>query len=233
MMKHIGIKAVGWLLGFAVLILRLTCRHRHHSDPRSKLAKSGTHRVFGALHAMQLAGSMAAVRGVGTMVSRSIDGEILIPGLKLRGIVPIRGSGGRQSKGGATALHRLIQHAQTGEPVMIAIDGPRGPRGVVKKGIALLAQKSDAVIVPVVAIPQRRWVFSRTWDRIQIPKPFSVINYYYADPIVPESGESLESLADRTEQALHRLEKEHDPQEAKFLVRRSDLSQPDRRRQAA
>jgi len=232
MMKRIGIKAGGWLLGFAVLILRMTCRHRRHSDPRPELTKSGIHQVFGTLHAMQLAGSMAAYRGSGTMVSRSIDGEILIPGLKLAGIVPIRGSSGRQSKGGAAALHRLIQHARTGKPVIIAIDGPRGPRGVVQKGIALLAQKSDAVIVIAVAIPQRRWIFSRTWDRTQIPKPFSVINYYFADPIVPETGESLESLADRAEEALHRLEKEHDPQEAKFLVRRSKSAKLDRRRAA-
>jgi lysophospholipid acyltransferase (LPLAT)-like uncharacterized protein len=231
--KQVGVSVAGWLLGFAVLFLRLTCRRRLHDDPRPELTKSGVRQVFGTLHAMQLAGSMAAYRGSGTMVSRSADGEILVPGLKLGGIVPIRGSGGRHSKGGAAALHRLIQHAKTENPVVMAIDGPRGPRGVIQKGIGLLAEKADAVIVVAVAIPKRRWILSRTWDRTQIPKPFSSIDYYFADPITPRSGESLERLACRVEAALHQLEKEHDPDEARFLVDRSDAAKSDRRRRKA
>ncbi len=142
-MKRLGINLAGWLLGSVVLLLRITCRRRFHNDPRPELSRSGTPQIFGTLHAMQLACSMAAERGSGTMVSRSADGEILIPGLKLGGIVPIRGSSGRHSKGGAIALHRLIRHAKTGKSVIMAIDGPRGPRGVVQKGIGLLAEKSE------------------------------------------------------------------------------------------
>jgi lysophospholipid acyltransferase (LPLAT)-like uncharacterized protein len=229
-MKQVGVTAGGWLLGVGVLLLRLTCRKRLHDDPRPELTKAGIRQVFGTLHSMQLAGSMASYRGSGTMVSRSADGEILVPGLKMGGIVPIRGSSGRHTKGGATALYQLIQHCKRGNPVIMAIDGPRGPRGVVQKGIGLLAEKADAVIVVAVAIPRHRWVLSKTWDRAQIPKPFSPIDYYFSEPISPRSGESLERLANRVETALHSMEKEHDPQEAKFLIDRSQASKSDRRR---
>ncbi len=233
MIKRFGIKAAGWLVGLLVLTLRVTCRRRLHADPRPALTEAGIRQVFGTLHAMQLAGSMAAYRGSGTMVSRSLDGEILVPGLKLGGIVPIRGSSGRHSKGGATALVRLIQHARTGSPVIMAIDGPRGPRGVVQKGIGMLAEKSEAVILIAVAVPTRRWILTRTWDRTQIPKPFSAIDYYFSEPIVAEAGESLESLTTRVEAALHQLATRYDPQEALYLTTRLQSANSDRRRRQA
>ena len=229
-MKLLGVKLAGWLLGIFVLLLRVSCRHRFHNDPRPALTKSKTPQIFGTLHAMQLTCSMAADRGSGTMVSRSIDGEILIPGLKLGGIVPIRGSSGRHAKGGAMALHRLIRHAKTGKSVILAIDGPRGPRGVVQKGIGLLAEKSAGAIVIAVGVPKRRWILSKTWDRTQIPQPFTRIDYYFAEPIVPRSGESLERLATRVEIALHSLVNEHDPTEAKYLFDRSKTDKWEHRR---
>ena len=167
------------------------------------------------------------------MVSRSADGDILVPSLKLGGIVPIRGSSGRQAKGGATALHQLIRHAKTENPVIMAIDGPRGPSGVIQKGIGLLAQKAEAVIVLAVAVPKRRWILTKTWDRTQIPKPFSAIDYYFSDPITARGGESLERLAARMESTLHEMVEAHDPQEAQYLVRRSEVEHADQRRRVA
>jgi len=232
-MKRIGIKVASYLVGLLVLTLGLTCRQCCHDDPRPELKRQGLIQVFGTLHCMQLACSMAADRGAGTMVSKSADGEILIPGLKLGGIVPIRGSSGRHSKGGASALHQLIRHARDGNSIILAVDGPRGPRGQVQKGIGLLAKKADAVIVIAIGIPRRRWILSQTWDRTQIPKPFSPIDIYFAEPIWPQPDESLNDLAARVEQALQGLEQVHDPGEAKHLVNRAEQAKSSRRRRAA
>ena len=87
-------------------------------------------------------------------------------------------------------------------------------------------------IVVAIAVPRRRWIIGRTWDRAQIPKPFSSIDYYFADPISPRSGESLERLAGRIEAALHQLEHQHDPSEARFLVKRVEAEKTERRRVA-
>lgn len=157
------------------------------------------------------------------MVSRSADGEILIPSLRVRGIVPIRGSSNHRGrdKGGRSALDALIKHVHSGRPAYLAVDGPRGPRGRVHKGIALLSQRTGAAIVILVPIPSRRWILTKAWDRLQIPKPFSVIDGYFAETIHAEANESLECYGQRIEDALNALEREHDPTEA--LTATADL----------
>ncbi len=147
------------------------------------------------------------------MVSRSDDGEIIVPALRVGGHVPIRGSSGT-SKGGASALQALIEHVECGRPAILAVDGPRGPRGRVQRGIGLLAKKTDAVVLAVIAIPSRRWVMTGSWDRLQIPKPFSTIHCYFAEPISPERDESLLHFASRIESKLSDLEAAFDPAEA-------------------
>ncbi len=209
-MRHIA----PWIAGVYVLILRLTCRLRYHNDPRQRLARDGINNVIAALHAEQIAGSLGAEPGSGTMVSRSADGEIVVPALRVSGHVPIRGSSGSAEKGGATALQALIEHVKRGHPGMLAVDGPRGPRGCVQKGIALLAKKTDAAVITVIVVPSRRWILRKTWDRIQLPKPFSTIEYYFDQPLFPEPDEPLEHFTERVENQLNRLEAKHDPEEA-------------------
>ena len=96
---------------------------------------------------------------------------------------------------------------------MLTVDGPRGPRGKAHKGLSLLARKTKTPIVGVLAVPTRRWILTNTWDRMQIPKPFCTIDYYFSDLIYPQSGESLSQLSKRIEIALDEMEKEHDPDE--------------------
>lgn len=211
-MKRLLLSLVGYLIGFVVLTLRLTCRISVHNDPRPALTRAGKKHVFALLHAQQVGASMAAERGTGAMVSRSADGEIIVPALRVGGHVPIRGSSGT-SKGGASALQALIEHVNLGRPAILAVDGPRGPRGTVQKGIGLLAKKTDAVVLAVVAIPSRRWIIARTWDRLQVPKPFSTIHCYFAEPLVSERDESLDHFAKRIQASLNRLEAEIDPEE--------------------
>ena len=226
-MKRLLLRLVGWLIGFVVLVLRMTCRIQIHNDPRAALTAAGIKHVFAMLHAHQVGASMGADRGTGAMVSRSADGEIIIPALRVGGHIPIRGSSGR-TKGGATALQALIEHVKLGRPAILAVDGPRGPRGSVQKGIGLLAKKTDASVLAVIAIPARRWIVSRTWDRLQIPKPFSTIHYHFATPLFPEPKESLEQFAQRVQVSLGNLEARFDPQEGS-QVNQDSLSEQDRR----
>lgn len=150
------------------------------------------------------------------MVSRSADGQILIPSLRVRGIVPIRGSSNDRGrdKGGRSGLDALIKHVHSGRPAYLAVDGPRGPRGHVHKGVALLSQRTGAAIVVLVPIPSRRWILIKAWDRLQIPKPFSTIDGYFAETIHPDPKESLEAYGERIERALNALERRRDPAEA-------------------
>ncbi|QDT07113.1 hypothetical protein K227x_55380 [Rubripirellula lacrimiformis] len=207
-------RLVPWLIGFAVYGLRWTCRVRIHNDPRADIRRrTGRSYVFAQLHSQQVAAGMFGEQGTGAMVSRSADGEMIVPTLRLCGKTPVRGSSGKNRKGGATALHALVKHVQAGWPAVIAVDGPRGPRGVAQKGAGFLAQKTETPVLPVLVVPARRWVFAKTWDRMQVPKPFSMIDIYFGEPITVGPDDDVRRVAETVGHALHALEFKHDPQQ--------------------
>jgi hypothetical protein len=230
-MRNLASQIAAWLVGFGILTLRMTCRLRLHNDPRGSLAADGCKHVFGTFHAHQIGGFLAAERGTGVIVSRSVDGQIVVPSLRICGHVPIRGSSGTGRKGGGPALQALIAHVRSGNVAMLAVDGPRGPRGSVQKGIGLLAKKTNAAVLMAVAVPSRRWILDRTWDQLQIPIPFSTIDIYISEPLLPRQAESLEQFTSRIEATLKRLEAEHDPKEVSRRSKAGDRS--DRLRRAA
>jgi lysophospholipid acyltransferase (LPLAT)-like uncharacterized protein len=207
-----------WLAALAIVLLRASCRIRRHGDPRPGLRSASQPYIYSVLHAHQVAAIIDGEPGTGAMVSRSADGGIIVPSLRARGIVPVRGSTSQngQDKGGRAAFNALIEHVQGGAPAYLAVDGPRGPRNRVQKGIALLSQKTGAVILNVAAVPARRWILTRAWDRLQIPKPFTTIKVYFGTPIFPRDGEETEQYRARIERALNQLELHHDPVEAEF-----------------
>src|SRR6056297_308359 len=87
--------AIAWAAAAFILVLRWTCRVRVHDDPRETLRRDGVRYIYAVLHAHQVAAILGGERGTGAMVSRSRDGEIIVPSLRIRGIIPVRGSGSR------------------------------------------------------------------------------------------------------------------------------------------
>jgi lysophospholipid acyltransferase (LPLAT)-like uncharacterized protein len=199
-----------------MVALRYTCRVRLHDDPRPALRRDGIPYVYSVLHAQQLAAATCGDRGTAAMVSQSQDGALVALGLKLVGITPIRGSSRHRNKdrGGLAALNDLIAHVRGGKPAYLAVDGPRGPRNRVHKGVAVLSRQADAVVLNTVVVPSRRWIIKRSWDRLQIPMPFCRVDAYFAKPMRPEPGESAEQYRQRIESVLNDLEARHDSVEA-------------------
>ncbi len=198
----------------AAWLVKLTCRIRMNVDPRPDLKKAGIPHVIAVLHGQQLAALMAGEKGSHIMVSKSEDGEIVIPTLEIFGHVAVRGSAGSR-KGGAVALKTIVNAVRTGDAGALSVDGPRGPRGSVHGGIGVLAKKSGAVVVVAIVVPRRRWILSRTWDRLQIPKPFTRIDVHCSLPLSQAKGESLSAFVKRIEHKMAELEWEHDPEEAR------------------
>jgi lysophospholipid acyltransferase (LPLAT)-like uncharacterized protein len=156
------------------------------------------------------------------MVSRSRDGDLLMPILKLQRMRAARGSTrkGGQDKGGSAALAALSELLVDGIPVVFAVDGPRGPRNHVSPGVAVLSQRMGAPILPTLVLPSRRWFLEKTWDRFQIPKPFSTVSLILGEPILPREEEDCEALRLRVSQALNALEQKHDPEESERALER-------------
>lgn len=200
-----------WAIACVIVILRWTCRVRVHNDPREELRARGVPYVYSILHAHQVSSMMYAEPGTAAMVSHSGDGQLLMRAFQVMRAIPVRGSNHR---GGAEAAELMVEHLKQGRQALLAVDGPRGPRSRVRKGIARLAQASDAAVLNIVIVPRWRLVFPRAWDRFQVPLPFSRIDAYFAEPIVAHPGERVEAIRRRIETSLVALERRYDPKEA-------------------
>lgn len=209
-MKRVLTSLGGWLIACITVLLRLTMRRRTVDDPRPELRRQGTRYVMAALHAHQAACVFFNdENNLAALVSRSADGDLLVPSLRARGVRPIRGSSMKngRDKGGARALVAMAKHVNSGAPAIITVDGPRGPRGTVNPGIVKLAERSDATILPVVCIASRRSILTRTWDQMQIPWPFSTLSLCFGPPVkVIEDPSAVATLTE----SLRKLEAQHE-----------------------
>ncbi len=208
---------IGWALGLFLVCWQALCRYRVVNDPRPHLRERGTPYIYAALHAHQVAGVFANDEEcVAAMVSRSRDGDLLVPSQRLRRMRAVRGSTSKagNEKGGRAAFNELGNLLAAGIPALLAVDGPRGPRNHVNPGVAVLSRRADATILPTLVLPSHRWFLARAWDRFQIPKPFCTVSVIFGEPIFPQAGEDSEALRLRVSYALNALESKHDPEEA-------------------
>ena len=114
-----------------------------------------------------------------TLVSQSRDGEFLARLLQALGLLTARGS---SSRGGASALlqaARLMREEKYNG--CLTVDGPRGPRHQAKDGAVFLAFHASAPIVPIRLFMEKAKVF-RSWDRFQLPLPFSRVHIIFGEP---------------------------------------------------
>ena len=225
--------AAAWIGALALVALNLTCRLRTQRDPRPALRAAKTPYIHAILHAHQLAALLNhGERACGAMISRSTDGDLVIPLCRLTHIRPFRGSSRRagSNKGGRAALGSMIEFMQTtGLPCTFTVDGPRGPRNHVQLGVAVAAKEARAQVIALAIVPRRRWILG-TWDRLQIPKPFTTFEAIFAPPIDPHAFRDDEDLRSEIEATLNRLERELDPDEA---TRINPATDPSRERSRA
>ena len=118
-------------------------------------------------------------RSPGLMISRSKDGSMIAGVAHQMGWQTVRGS---SSRGGLKAMRSLITHIRDHRLVGHVVDGPRGPVGVVKKGIIHMAGETGAMLVPVYTEASNAWSFS-SWDRFFVPKPFSRVCIRFGEMI--------------------------------------------------
>jgi lysophospholipid acyltransferase (LPLAT)-like uncharacterized protein len=214
------------LIGAMILVVwRLTLRVRIEGDPRPALRAAGRRYVYAILHAQQLNFILLSDDvPILAMVSASRDGDWLVPICRARRIVPVRGSTRRrdEDKGGRAALAKLADGVRRGLPALLAVDGPRGPRNKVHWGVVDLARETDAcIVVAGVFLSKRRFVLERTWDRTQLPRPFTTMRGRFRPPIDPRDYPERDALRTRVAEELSALEQAFDPDEAQHAGRLS------------
>jgi lysophospholipid acyltransferase (LPLAT)-like uncharacterized protein len=113
------------------------------------------------------------------IVSASKDGAVVARVLEHFGVQPVRGSTSRR---GPQALLELTTWAEQNYDLAITPDGPRGPRYNVQLGAIALAQLTGLPIIPVSN--KIGWkITTKSWDRFQIPLPFSRVVMRLGKPL--------------------------------------------------
>lgn len=141
------------------------------------------------------------------LVSKSKDGSLLERVLKPWNYSVIRGS---SHTGGSIALGILIDFAKNERSIAITPDGPRGPAYRMKPGAVITAKRAGIPLVLVgVGFSNKRELNS--WDKFQVPKPFSKVNLVYSDPIYIDrelSHEETSAVINECEAMLNSLQEQ-------------------------
>lgn len=135
-------------------------------------------------------------RGIVVMISENFDGEWIARIIESFGFRTARGS---TSHGGQRALLQLKREMERGLPSGFAVDGPRGPARKAQLGAVWLAKLTGNPVVPFHMEASSYWTLN-SWDRTQIPRPFSTVALAVAAPLeVPHDADELALEAKRVE----------------------------------
>lgn len=113
------------------------------------------------------------------LTSASKDGVVLASAVKVFNLGAVHGSSSRR---GAAAIVALRRASKNGKDLVFTPDGPRGPRYQLQPGVIKIAQTTGLPVVAMRIDYLSCWTL-KTWDRFQIPKPFSKVRIILEEPI--------------------------------------------------
>lgn len=192
-------------LAFYILIKLIGMTLRYEVDReecRRSIIDSGKKPIYSLWHDRIFAGTYF-LRGLGIIVltSKSFDGEYIARFLTRFGFGTVRGS---SSRGGVRGLVEMIRLMKRGLPMAFTVDGPRGPRYTAKSGPVTLAKKTGNPILPFIVECKHVWNLN-SWDRLQIPMPFTKARVFFAEPILVETGSDVALKLAELQSALDSL----------------------------
>lgn len=168
--------------GMLLKLLSLTYRFRYDGEERlhEHLSEGGV--IFPFWH-NRIVGLMVSpvFRKVRTViiVSRHFDGELIVRIASFFGYEFVRGSTGKSGGAGLRGLERAVTE---GALAGLTPDGPRGPRYRAHAGVAQLANITRRPAIHAAAFSRSRWKFN-SWDRFELPKPFTEITVSFGEPV--------------------------------------------------
>ncbi len=197
---------IGTLGSLLVLVLGRTLRvewlGQEHDTLLEKAGKKKIY-VFWHEHLLTLTYTHRR-RGICVLVSRHRDGEFIAKVLHRLGFSTARGS---SSRGGSEGALEMCRSYRKGWDLGVTPDGPRGPRRRAQPGAVRLAQLTGASLLPMAVAAEKRIVLN-SWDRFQIPLPFSRVVIAYDEPVEvarSASASEIDALRERLEESLTRV----------------------------
>lgn len=130
---------------------------------------------------------------IAAIVSQSKDGEILSRLLKSWNYELIRGS---SNIGGKEALEMMQSKMEENFSIAITPDGPTGPANRMKAGAVVLAKKTGNPLF-LIGVSYKKIKQFNSWDKFQLPLPFSAVEIVISDPIYIEAYLSYEETSEK------------------------------------
>ncbi|MEW5978344.1 MAG: lysophospholipid acyltransferase family protein [Acidobacteriota bacterium] len=211
LLQRIQIALIARIASWTVSAIGRTLRWESRGDEHlSSIYQAGNRAIFTFWHGRIFPATWYwRQRGIVVMTSQNFDGEYIARCIQSQGYGAARGS---SSRGGLKALAEMARHLREGRDVAFTIDGPRGPRYVVKPGPILLAKRTgDAVFCFHISLQWK--IRLKTWDETQIPLPFSRALMLKAPPIyVPRDADEgqIHRKLDEMQAVLDGLREEGD-----------------------
>jgi len=166
------------------------------------ITRAGHHPILALWHGRILAATpYFANRGIVAMASENFDGEWIARLLGKFGYGAARGS---TSRGGPAALRQLVRDVKA-HGVAFTLDGPRGPAAVAQPGAVWLARATGQPLLPFHSEAASSWTL-KSWDRTQIPKPFTTVAMAIGKPIYVPRGADDDALRHQSAGLIAALE---------------------------
>lgn len=196
-----------WCFVRLFCLWRWSCRIEYRGQVLVDQAKAAHPQgvcAFALYHENLFAGIMChSHRKLAPLASLSRDGDVVTSVLDRLGYYTIRGS---SSRGGEKAREELVDIITAGFMPTITVDGPRGPRRMVKGGIVDVARRTGACVISMTPVASRYWTFTKSWDHFRLPKPFSHIIIQYGEPLFFDSSVSGTAFGDAKRKVKEQLE---------------------------
>ncbi len=191
------------LLPLFIWLLYLTLRKQLHGEvPKQK------NLIVAFWHGKMLVGwlfakSLVRPKKCYAVVSLSKDGTLLANALEMMRFGLIRGS---SSRGKEMVKAEMKACLQAGHAVAITPDGPRGARHVFKYGSIRMASETATPMLFVDITCEKAWRLENSWDKFEIPKPFSRVQIHLNCIQVPkfETEDELKAFTDSLTQTFQR-----------------------------
>jgi lysophospholipid acyltransferase (LPLAT)-like uncharacterized protein len=204
-LRFIGVR----FAAFAIRVLIKTLRIKIlNGEAVSGLAAEKKNFVSAFWHGSMMIGwYINRKNNAAALVSRSKDGDVLAGTLEKWNYNVVRGS---SSTGGNDALTGMVLLLREGYSLAITPDGPRGPIYKMKAGAVIAAKKSDVPLI-LAGIGIGKKIVLKSWDRFEVPLPFSRVIVNYSDPLYVEGNLSYDETNNKIieyEELLNNLQKE-------------------------
>jgi hypothetical protein len=142
------------------------------------------------------------------LVSPSNDGIML--GKVIKGLGGYYETGDNR-KNSVYALIRMIQAVKKDACLPVfAVDGPLGPRFVVKPGVIECAKKNNIPVIGITAVSKKSFIIKSSWDKLFIPKPFTRLAIRFTGEIftsenTEEDRKELEDILLKEKELCNRM----------------------------